>query len=178
MLYHSPWIIQDAIPNNVDALLTLCWCSVDALLMLCSRSVDVHYQVKRHWYQPYYLERRAILRLWITAVLQPLGDTRCNTQNRWRSVDAHFQIGAVTVSLSLLRTKAANTLIMGKCRSTALESYKMQHPRLLTLCWPSVDALLKLCWWSVDALLTLIVRWSDVDIDDFAYNGGQYFDYG
>jgi len=59
------------------------------------------------------------------------------------------------MSLSLLPTKAANKLIMGKCRSTALESYKMQHPRLLTLYWHSVDALLMLCWRSVDGLLTV-----------------------
>jgi hypothetical protein len=161
MLYHSPWIIHDAIPKIVDALLTLCWCSVDAQLMPCSHSVDAHYQVKRHWYYPYYLERRPILRLCITAVLQPLGDTRCNTQNRWQSDDAHFHIGAVTVSLSLLRTKAPNTLIMGKCHSTVLESYKMQHPRLLMLSWCSVDAQLMLSWRSVDTLLTLC--WRSVD---------------
>jgi len=35
-----------------------------------------------------------------------------------------------------------------------------------------------LCELSVDALLTLILRWSDIEIDDFAYTGGQYFDYG
>ena len=37
---YSHWIIQDATPKIVDALLTLCWCSVDALLTLCWRSVD------------------------------------------------------------------------------------------------------------------------------------------
>ena len=156
----------------------LCWCSVDALLMVCWRSLDAHYQVKLrlHWRCCKY--RWPILLIWINAIAQPLDDTWCNTQNRWRSVDTHFQIGCLTMSLFLLRTKAANTLIMGNCHTTALESYKMQHPRLLTLCWRSVDALLTLCWWSVDALLTLIVRRSDVDIDDFAYTGSQYFDYG
>jgi hypothetical protein len=89
-----------------------------------------------------------------------MDDTKCNTQNRWRSVDANFQIGAVTMSLSQLPTMAANTLIVGKCCSTALESYKMQHPRLLTLCWRSVDDMLTLCWRSVDGLLML--RWGSV----------------
>ena len=45
---HSLWIIQDATPKIVDALLTLCWYSVDALLMLCWCSVHAHYQVKQH----------------------------------------------------------------------------------------------------------------------------------
>jgi len=35
-----------------------------------------------------------------------------------------------------------------------------------------------LCGRSVDALLTLIVRWNDVDINDFAYKANQYFNYG
>jgi len=33
--------------------------------------------------------------------------------------------------------KAANTSIMGKCSSTALGLYKMQHTNSLTLCWRS-----------------------------------------
>jgi hypothetical protein len=140
-------------------LLMLCWHSVDAPLMLGARSVHGHYQVKRHRYSPYCLERRPILRLWITAAIQPLDDWRCYTQNRWRSVAAHFQIGAVTMSLSLFRTKAANTLILGKCQSIAFKSYKMHHRRLLMLCWRSDDALLKLCRRSVDGLLTLCWGW-------------------
>ena len=35
-----------------------------------------------------------------------------------------------------------------------------------------------LCWHYVDALLTLIIKWSDIDINHIAYNGGQYFEYG
>jgi len=35
-----------------------------------------------------------------------------------------------------------------------------------------------LCECSVDALLTLIFRWSDIEINDITYEGGQYFDYG
>jgi len=49
---------------------------------------------------------------------------------------------------------------------------------LWTLCWHSVDAVLTLCWRSVDGLLKLIVRWSDIEFDGFAYKRGQYFDYG
>jgi hypothetical protein len=76
---------------------------------------------------------------------QSLDYTRCNTQNHWRSADAHFQTGTVSMSLSRLLIMAANPSIMGKCRSTALALYKMQHSKLLTLCWHSVDAVLMLC---------------------------------
>jgi len=71
------------------------------------------------------------------------------------------------MSRSLVVITAAIMLIMGKCRSTALALYMMQHPRLLTLYWRSVDA-----------LLTLIVRCSDIDTDHIAPKCGQYFDYG
>jgi len=99
-----------------------------------------------------------ILQLWINAVAQPLDYTRCNTQNRWRSVDAHFQTGAVTMSPSHLHRTAANTLIMDICCSRALAIYMMQYRKGLTLCWHSVDTVLMLCWQSVDAVLTLCWR--------------------
>ena len=148
--------------------LTLFWYSVDALLRLCWRSVDVQCQVKWRWHYRFCLYRWPICWIWINTVAQPFDDTRCNTQNRWHSVDAHFQTGAVTMSPSLLPIKAANTLIFGKCCSTALGLYKMQYPRLLMLDWHSIDALLMLCWCSVPALLTLSIRWSDIDINHIA----------
>ena len=69
-----------------------------------------------------------------------MDNTRCNTQNRWRSVDAHFQTGDVTMSRSLLFITADNKFIMSIYRSRALEIHKMQHPKSVTLCWHSVDA--------------------------------------
>ena len=151
---------------SVDALLMLCWCSVDALLMLCWRSVD--------------------------AVL-----TLC-----WRLLS-----GEATSRWTVLPTKAAKTSIMGKSHSIALGLYKMQHPKTLRLCWRSFSQwgydhvgfsfAHKSCWYVyyrympehspwilhdatpkiVDALLTLILEWSDIDINGISYEGGQYFDY-
>jgi hypothetical protein len=89
------------------------------------------------------------------SVAHPLDYTRCNTQNRWRSVDAHVQTDAVTMSRLHLHRTAANTFIMDICHSTAIGIYMMQHPKALTLCWNSVDTVLMLCWRSVDALLML-----------------------
>jgi hypothetical protein len=97
----------------------------------------------------------------MNAVAQPLDYTRCNTQNRWRSVDTDFQSGAVTMSRSLLLRTAANMMIMDISHSRALGLYKMQCPKSLTLCWHSVDTLLTLCWHSVDTLLTLCWRGDD-----------------
>jgi len=99
-----------------------------------------------------------MLRLWVTAVAQPLDYTRCNTQNCWHSVDAHFQKAAVTISRSHLHRTAANMLIMDICRSRAPGIYMMQHPKALTLCWQSVNTVLMLCWRSVDAVLTVCWR--------------------
>jgi len=142
--------------HSVDTQLTLCWCSVDALLMLCWRAVDAHFEVQRYRHTRYCLYRLPILWLCINAVAQPLDYTRCNTQNRWCSVDAHFQTGAVTMLRSLLLRTAANTMIMDICHSRALGLYKMQYPKSLTLCWHSVDTVMMLCLPSVEALLTLI----------------------
>jgi len=147
--------------HSVDTLLMLCWRSVDVLLMRCWHSDDAHFEVQQYRHTRYCLYRLPILRLWINAIAQPLDYTRCNTQNRWRSVDAHFQCGAVTMSRSLLLRTAANTLIMDTCHSRALGLYTMRCPKSLTLCWHSVDAVMMLCWRSVDALLTLC--WSSVD---------------
>jgi len=133
--------MQDATHKIVDALLTLIYKQV---LWPC------HYRICK--------ERLPILRLWINAVAQPLDYRRFNIQNRWRSVDAHFQSGAVTMSRSLLLRTAANTMIMDICHSRALGLYKMQCPKLLTLCWHSVDTLVTRWWCSVDALLTLCWR--------------------
>jgi hypothetical protein len=112
-------------------------------------------EVSRYWDRPYCLYRLPILRLWVNAIAQHLDYTRCNTQNCWRSVDAHFQTGAGTMSQSVLRITAANMLILSISRTGALELYKMQHSKSLTLCWHSVDAVLMLWWCSVDALLIL-----------------------
>jgi hypothetical protein len=120
---------------SVDAVLMLCWCSVDALLMLCWLSVDAHFEELQHrhiWYCQYRLPK---LRLWVNITAQPLEYTRCNTLNRWRSVDAHFLTGDMIMSPSLLLITAANSLILGICCNSTLGLYKMQHPKSMTLCW-------------------------------------------
>jgi len=161
LCWHSVDAVMMLCWRPVDALLTLCWRSVDVLLTLCWRSVDAHFVVSQYRQTRYCLSRLPILRLRLNAVAQPLNCTRCNTQNRWRSVDAHFQTGAVTMLRSLLLITAANTLILGICRSRVLGLFKMQRTKSLTRCWHSVDTVMMLCWRSVDALLTLC--WRSVD---------------
>jgi hypothetical protein len=82
------------------------------------------------------------------------------------------------MSWSLFLRMDANTLIMGTCHSRGLVFYMLQHPKSLTLCWQSVDAVWMLCWQSVDAQLTLILRCSSIDAHDITYKGCQYSDYG
>jgi len=172
MQYHSPWIIQDVTHEIVDALLTL-----------------ISRQVLWPYHDRICTERLPIRWLWTYAVAEPLEYTWYNTQKRWHSVDtwltlcscsvdAHFQTGAVTISWLLLPRTDANTLIMGTCHSRALGLYMIQHPKSLTLCWQSVDAVLMPCWQSVDALLMLSLRCSSIDTHDITYKGCQYFDYG
>jgi len=115
-------------------------------------------------------------------VAQPLYYTRCNTQNHWHSVDTLLtrvwmlcwrsidalltlcwcSVCGVAVSTHRISPiKAANTSIMGKCRSTALGLYKMQHTKSLTLCWRSFSD------WGCDYVAI-----------SFAHNGCQYVDSG
>jgi hypothetical protein len=163
------WLCVNAVAQSLDYTRCNtqdCWCSLDALLMHCWRSVDA--QLTLCWRS---LPGELTLTLTIVPIMvanstimdkdvaQPLDDTRCNTQYCWPAVDAHFQTGAVTMSHSLLPTQAANMFIKGKCCSTNLGLFKMQHPRLSTLCWRSVDVLLILCWCSVDTHYQVKRHW-------------------
>jgi len=154
-----------------DTVLMLCWRSVDPLLTCCWRSVDAHFEVQRYRHTRYCVYMLRIHWLCINAVAQPLDYTRCNRQNHWRSVDAQYQSGAVTILRSVLLWIAGNTMIMDICRTRALGLYKMQYPKLLTLCWHSVDAVLMLCWRSVDALLMLIWWCSSIHTHNIACKG-------
>jgi len=69
--------------------------------------------------------------------------------------------GVAALLQTLLPIKAANTLIMGKCHSTALGLCKIQHTKSLTLGWRSYSD------WCRDHLAI-----------SFADNGCQYVDSG
>jgi hypothetical protein len=100
--------------------------------------------------------RAAIHWLWI-AVCQSLTNYLIYKTKTCRcSVDAW---GVAVLRQTILPIQAANTSIMGKCHSTALGLYKMQHTKLLTLCWRSFSD------WG----------WDHVAIC-FAHNGCQYAD--
>jgi len=115
---------------------------------------------------------------WVHATAAHLDFTWSNTQNRWHSVDNPLTLcwcsvdnlltlcwqsfwGVAVSTHTILPIKAANTLIMDKCRITALGLYKMQHPKLLTLCWRSFSD----------------CRWDHVAFS-FAHQGCQYVSYG
>ena len=62
---------------------------------------------------------------------------RCETFNRWRSFDAHFQDWAGSVSLLLLPIKEANTSVMTICNQCPLWLPRMQDLKALPLHWHS-----------------------------------------
>jgi len=64
------------------------------------------------------------------------------TRNRWRSVDAHAQNGAVTVLLSLLPIQAANTSVMHNNDQVSGELPYLQDHKSLTLRWRSLKRIL------------------------------------
>jgi len=115
--------------------------------------------------------------LWVHAIAEHMDCTWSNTQNRWHSVDNPLTLcwcpcgnlltlcwcsvwGVAVSTHTVLPIKAANTSIMVKCRIIALGLYKMQHPKLLTLCWRSFSD------WG----------WDHVAFS-FAHQGCQYVDY-
>jgi len=115
--------------------------------------------------------------LWVYALAEYLDFTWSNTQNRWHSVDNPLTLcwysvdtlltlcwrsvwGVAVSTHTISPIKAANTSIMDKCHITALGLYKMQHQKLLTLCWHSFSD------WG----------WDHVAFS-FAHQGCQYVDY-
>jgi len=56
--------------------------------------------------------RQPIPYVWVAATNRHLSYPRCIAKNHWRSIDTHFQNGAVTVLLTVLPIKAANTSVM------------------------------------------------------------------
>jgi len=83
------------------------------------------------------------------------------TKYRWRSSDAHFQHGAVTVSLSHLPINVADTLVMDNSERIAYQLTNLQNQKWLKLHWVSFS---EWCFYRVAV--------------SFASDGWQYIDYG
>ena len=75
--------------------------------------------------------------LWITASKSLPKQPTYKTKNRWCSIDAHFQHGAVTMSISPLPIEAADTLIMDNSKQIASQTTYLQDQNSLTLRWRS-----------------------------------------
>jgi len=115
------WITQDVKLKFVDAPLTLilrrgrspCHC-------LCC------------------LSRQLICRLCITATRSLVNDSTYKTTNCWRSIVAHSQNGVVTVLLSFLPIKAANTSVMHNSDQMTVQLPFLQDHKSLMLRWRSL----------------------------------------
>jgi len=80
--------------------------------------------------------------------------------NRWHSVDAHFEDGAGSISLSLLPIKAVNNRFMTMCNLTPPRLPMIHDQQSLTLRWCSFS------WWGMEGIAIC-----------FAYKGSQKFLY-
>ena len=89
------WLTLGAIPNIVDAPLTLLFRIRQGECRCCFC----------HW-------RQQTPDIWMSEMNCHTHCPRCNTNNGWNSVDTYFQIRAVTVVLALLPMKAANTWVV------------------------------------------------------------------
>jgi len=122
MLYQSPWIIQDATPKIVDALLTL----IFRLVMGPCHFLFCPSRLPLCW-------------LWIPASKWHSNGLTYKIKNRWRSIDAHFQNVALTLSISLLPIKAVHTLVMDNSEQIGFQLTYLPQKILLTLHWRSVS---------------------------------------
>jgi len=80
------------------------------------------------------------------------------TNNRWRSVDAHFHDGAGRVLLSVLPIKAAKNSFMSEYNLSEVWVPRTHDQKSLTLRWRSFS------WWGREGIAVC-----------FAYKGGQEF---
>ena len=132
MQWYSAWIIHDATQKIVDALLTLCWCSVDALLTVILGVVT--------WTLPILTIK--VGNTWIIGKCSSITRGLYKIQHWksytlcWCSVDTHFEVVA-TWTLTIMCMQAANSSIMSKCHSTALQLYTIQSQKLFMLRWHS-----------------------------------------
>jgi len=110
-LHHQQWS-PSVNADSTDIVRMALW---ECHLLFCT------YWVAIHW-------------LWIAASKSLTNYLIYKTKQSGGSIDAW---GVAALTQTVLPIKAANTSIMGKCRSTALGLYKMQHPKSWMLCWPS-----------------------------------------
>jgi len=101
-----------------------------------------------------------IVQLWANVIAQPFDYRKYNDWNRWRSIDTHFQNGAVTVSVTFSPVKAANILVMHDSEQIGFQLPFIKDWKLLMLSLHSFSE------WGRDRVAL-----------SFAYNGWHYVVY-
>jgi len=117
-LQHGNWVRNNLLtrPNIVDTALTLIF-SIGLLpceFLFCLSGLPIRW-------------------LWITARKLCPKQLTYKTKNGSGSIGAHFPHGAVTVSLSFLPVKAADTFVMDNSEQIALQLTHLPDRKLLTL---------------------------------------------
>jgi len=113
-----PQITHDTWPRIVDA----------PLMLIFKMELGVCHFLFCLWRQP-------IIRLWLWETCHSPDYPRYMTKNCGRSVNAHFQDGAGSVSLNHLPIQAANTLFMTICNLSPARLPRIHDQKLLTLRW-------------------------------------------
>jgi len=104
--------------------------------------------------------RQPIIGLWLFAICRTPYYPTYMTNNRWRSVDAYFQHGAGSVSLSRLAILTADNMLLTVCNLSHPKLPNINDQESLTLHWNSF-------WRSGREGIAIC----------FAYKGGQWFLY-
>jgi len=113
-------ITHDAKPKIVDIPLTLIFRIGQGA---CCYSFCIWRQPEPHW--------------WVIATNHDLRYPRCKAKIHWGSIDAHFQNGAVTVTLCLSPIEAANMMVMHNSDQITFQLPFKHDYKMLTLRWGS-----------------------------------------
>jgi len=116
-----PQVTQDTQPTIIDAPLTLI--------------IKMGQGVYRN---PFRIYRRPIICLWLFPTYRWCGYPGRITQNRWCSVDAHFQDEVGSMRLQFVQIKAAKTSIIYNEERINFRLQFLHDRKLLTLCWHSI----------------------------------------
>jgi len=81
------------------------------------------------------VQRLPIFHEWMSATILNTNHPRGKATNRWCSIDAHSQHEVVTLSLSLLPIKPANTSVMHKSYPITVQLPHLHDHKSLTHCW-------------------------------------------
>jgi len=123
------------IPNHYQITLQLPNLNDEKWLTLCWHSFS--WWGNEDFTHCFAWKRLPIHCIWNITTDQHLHNPGCKAKNLWRSVDHHFQNGAVTVSLAVLPIQPANVSVMLNIDQITVQLPRLWDQKSLTRCWRS-----------------------------------------